>query len=196
MSARWKRLGSIAIIGLGMTVTAFGQNKPPAEQDVAAAIARGVTFLKEAQSREGYWNEPAQAQHQLGMTALAGLALLENGIPRESREIGKARELVTALASQSDQTYDIALAILFLARCQEGRRGESDALIQSLGRSRGDLGLQCSSQRRRIDDSPWKSAARSAAQGRANWPRLRDRRRQFQYPVRAPGPVGLGPARL
>jgi Ca-activated chloride channel family protein len=134
MSARWKRLGSIAIIGLGMTVTAFGQNKPPAEQDVAAAIARGVTFLKEAQSREGYWNEPAQAQHQLGMTALAGLALLENGIPRESREIGKARELVTALASQSDQTYDIALAILFLARCQEGRRGESDALIQSLGR--------------------------------------------------------------
>ncbi len=134
MNAGYKLLGSIAIVVLGTTVAAFAQDKPPADQEVAAAIARGVAFLKEAQSREGYWHEPAQAQHRLGMTALAGLALLENGVPRESREIGKARELVATLARQSDQTYDIALAILFLARCQEGRRGESDLLIQTLGR--------------------------------------------------------------
>jgi VWFA-related protein len=133
MSARWKSIGAIATAVLGLTAAAFGQNNPPTEQEIAAAIARGVAFLKDAQSREGYWNEPAQGQHQLGMTALAGLALLENGIPHESREIVKSRELVATLARQSDQTYDIALAILFLARCQEGRHGESDALIQTLG---------------------------------------------------------------
>jgi VWFA-related protein len=134
MNDRCKRLGAIAIVMVGLCPAAFGQNKAPTDEEVAGAIARGVAFLKGQQSREGYWNEPAQGQHQLGMTALAGLALLENGVARESREIGKARELVATLARQSDQTYDIALAILFLARCQEGRRGDSDTLIQSLGR--------------------------------------------------------------
>ena len=74
------------------------------------------------------------------MTALAGLALLENGVARDAREISQAREVVVELAPESDQTYDLALAILFLARCQQGRRGEADALIQTLGRrlARGD----------------------------------------------------------
>ena len=71
------------------------------------------------------------------MTALAGLALLENGVAREAREISKAREIVTTLARESDQTYDLALAILFLARCQQTRTGDADALIQTLGRRLG-----------------------------------------------------------
>ena len=110
-----------------------GQGKAPADQEIAQAIAKGVEFLKGAQADAGEWRDPSQPQHPLGMTALAGLALLENGVAREAREITKAREIVTTLARQSDQTYDLALAILFLARCQQTRTGNDDSLIQSLG---------------------------------------------------------------
>ena len=106
----------------------------PADEEIARAIARGVEFLKEAQGDRGEWREPAAASAPLGMTALAGLALLENGVARDAREISKAREIVTTLARESDQTYDLALAILFLARCQQTRTGRDDSLIQSLGR--------------------------------------------------------------
>ena len=67
--------------------------------------------------------KPAQNRHRLGVTALAGLALLENGVGGEVRQIARARESSTTLARRSDQTYDLALAILFLARASEARGG-------------------------------------------------------------------------
>ncbi len=75
----------------------------------------------------------SSSAHRLGVTSLAGLALLENGVARDATEINKARSVVSALARESDQTYDLVLAILFLARAQQGSRGEADALIQTLG---------------------------------------------------------------
>jgi len=126
-----------ALIFLCLLSQAHAQGKGPADQEIAQAIAKGVEFLKGEQSDRGEWIEQAQNQHPLGMTALAGLALLENGIAREAREISRAREIVTSLARESDQTYDLALAILFLARCQQTRSGEADALIQALGRRLG-----------------------------------------------------------
>jgi VWFA-related protein len=134
MNARWLILGSSAIILLGLTGGAWAQGDAPDDKEIAAAIARGVAFLKAEQSDQGFWDEPAQHEHRLGMTALAALALVENGIPRESPPISRAREIVAEMAASSDQTYDLALAILLLARCQQGRRGEADALIQTLGR--------------------------------------------------------------
>ena len=83
------RFGSIALIVLGAVAPAHGQGNAPADQEIAAAIARGVAFLKESQSDEGHWDEPSQRQHQLGMTALAGLALLENGVARDAPEISQ-----------------------------------------------------------------------------------------------------------
>ncbi len=70
---------SLLLVLLSVSIVR-GQADAPTDQEIAAAIARGVAFLKHAQSREGHWNEPAQPQHRLGMTALAGLALLENGV--------------------------------------------------------------------------------------------------------------------
>ena len=136
---------------------AQGQGKGPADREIARAITRGVEFLKGAQSDRGEWNEPAQNQHPLGMTALAGLALLENGVAREAREISKAREIVASLARESDQTYDVALAILFLARCQQTRKGDSESLIQALGRRLGQgdhEGIWDYSVPRNVDESP------------------------------------------
>ena len=67
------------------------------------------------------------------MTALAGCGAGERGRTQRTADRA-ARKVVVELAHGSDQTYDLALAILFLARCQQGRRGEADPFIQTLGR--------------------------------------------------------------
>ena len=134
MKARSLALGSIAVILLCNSSSARPEGDAPDDKEIARAIERGVAFLKETQSEQGHWDEPAAREHRLGMTALAGLALLENGVARDATAISRARAVVVELAAASDQTYDIALAILFVARCQQGRRGEFDALIQTLGR--------------------------------------------------------------
>ena len=82
----WSALGVLCVLG-----SAHAQDPTPADKDIAAAIARGVAFLKETQSDEGYWDEPSQRDHRLGMSALAGLALLENGVARDAPAIMRAR---------------------------------------------------------------------------------------------------------
>ncbi len=133
---------AIVLAVLCLAAGARGQTQAPRDEEIARAIARGVIFLKAAQGDNGEWRYGEQPQHSLGMTALAGLALLENGIARDAREISKAREIVATQARESNQTYDLALAILFLARCQQTRTRQDDSLIQLLGRrlAHGDHG--------------------------------------------------------
>jgi VWFA-related protein len=142
MITRCQPIGSSLLIVLFALGQAAAQINAPSDREIAGAIAQGLDFLKSSQSDEGFWHEPSQPQHRLGVTALAGLALLENGVDRKAPEISKARQVVEDLARESDQTYDLALAILFLARWQQGRRGEADPLIQTLGRrlAAGDNG--------------------------------------------------------
>jgi VWFA-related protein len=102
------------------------------EQQVAQAIAKGVQFLLDQQEPQGNWSYTFNQDHTLGITALAGLALLENGLDRGHQAIAKASEVVRTLAPRSDQTYDLALAILFLARSQPGSQGPNDPLIRRL----------------------------------------------------------------
>ena len=105
----------------------------PTEAEVRGAIARGVAHLREAQTPQGLWRYRFNTDHSLGITALAGLALLENGVAADDPAIGRATEVVRLLAKRSDQTYDVALAILFLARRQVNSSGSDDALIRRLG---------------------------------------------------------------
>jgi VWFA-related protein len=134
MIAQWRALAWSALVLVAMAGTVRGQQESPGDQEIAGAIARGVDFLKTSQDPDGYWNDPEQQGHRLGVTALAGLALLENGVARDDSEITTARAVVSTLAKESDQTYDLVLAILFLARAQQASRGEADTLIQALGR--------------------------------------------------------------
>jgi VWFA-related protein len=106
----------------------------PSDDQVARAIARGVAYLREVQKPAGHWSFTFNDDHDLGITALAGLALLENGVEASDPAIGKATEVVRRLAARSNQTYDLALAILFLSRVEPGSRGTHDDLIQRLGR--------------------------------------------------------------
>src|SRR5206468_9793677 len=104
----------------------------PKAAEVDAAIARGVGFLKGEQAESGEWTYRFNLSHTLGITALAGLALLENGVPATDPAIVNADRVVRNLSRRSFQTYDLSLAILFLSRARQGQTEERDALIQRL----------------------------------------------------------------
>ncbi len=90
-TTRW--ISGLIAVGLSIIVarsSARADDGAPADNQVDAAIARGVAFLKEAQARDGHWDDPGQLEHRLGVTALAGLALLENGIARDDLAIARA----------------------------------------------------------------------------------------------------------
>jgi Ca-activated chloride channel family protein len=126
------------VVAATLTVTALGLAPARARaadaqgDEIAQAIERGVAFLKAQQEPRGNWSFSFNHDHTLGVTALAGLALMENGIDRADPIIGRASSVVRKLSLRSAQTYDIALAILFLARAQVETRGPDDRLIQRL----------------------------------------------------------------
>ena len=126
----------IAMVSLSALVILMPKNLRaavgPTQAEVDRAISRGVSFLKAEQGAEGRWSFSYNSNHDLGITALAGLALLENGVDPADPLIAKATESVRTLARGSDQTYDVSLAILFLARVQKGLSGPNDLLIRKL----------------------------------------------------------------
>ncbi len=124
----------IALLGLVMVAgAANAQDVAPDEARVNLAIERGLKFLRDQQQPQtGAWFYQFNHDHTLGMTALAGLAMLENNIPADDPAVTRARRVVVELADDSDQTYDLSLAILFLARLQNGTRGEHDDQIRRL----------------------------------------------------------------
>ncbi len=124
---------AIAIGSIVRSPFAVAREDRPAQGDVDRAIARGVGFLKANQRDDGSWRYVYNGDHVLGITALAGLALLENGVSRDDRAIGRAEQIVLRFAEDCDQTYDLSLAILFLARVEPTRGGRYDDLITRLG---------------------------------------------------------------
>jgi hypothetical protein len=149
----------LVVVSAALVLAAWPQARAaegPTDDQVAKAIARGVAYLKETQKPAGNWSFSFNHNHDLGITALAGLALLENGVDRNDPAIGKATEVVRKLAVRSDQTYDLALAILFLSRVEPGTRGPHDDLIQRLGRrlaGGGPDGIWTYTVPREADDS-------------------------------------------
>jgi VWFA-related protein len=132
MTAFCRTLGAAGVVLAAVTSASRGQDGP-SEDAVARAIARGVQHLKDLQEPGGGWSYAFSQDHRLGVTALAGLALLENGVGRGEPVVERAAESVVALAARSHQTYDLALAILFLARAQPEGHGQYDGLIRRLG---------------------------------------------------------------
>lgn len=127
------RLGLVLLVSSPIPLNTRAADAPTAAE-VDAAIARGVENLRNRQERAGGWSYSSNGDHALGITALAGLALLENSVDPANPTLVSANDVVQRLAVRSNQTYDLALAILFLARFQEGRTGSNDALIRRLAR--------------------------------------------------------------
>jgi hypothetical protein len=110
--------------------------KPPAPKppppvqlpaEVRQAIDKGVSYLRKTQGGDGSWAHP---QYAVGYTAMAGLTLLECGVPVDDDQVKRAANFLRDRALGSGMTYEAALCILFLDRL--GNRDDRP-LIRSLG---------------------------------------------------------------
>ena len=82
-------------------------------EEIEAARVRGVDFLKTQQQEDGSWDFKG---HEVGITALCTLALIENGLPISDPIVEKAQRYIVKNYDGVKQTYDITLAILLLSR--------------------------------------------------------------------------------
>lgn len=119
----------IRICGLALGAwTALATATEAADHDaIAKAVDRGVQYLQQLQGEDGAW-----PTHQIGATALAGLTLLECGVPATDPAVQKAAKVVRqAIINLEDEhgTYCLSLAILFFDRL--GDAGDVP-LIESL----------------------------------------------------------------
>lgn len=110
---------------------------------VQAAIARGLHYLRTQQKEDGKWEFIRQVRdesrkivenrhdeaYDLGLTALAALAMVENGIPASDPAVRKAYQYVRRYAERETRTYSIALSIVLLEQLGNAR---DRVLIQRL----------------------------------------------------------------
>ncbi|HJZ55086.1 MAG TPA: hypothetical protein VKE74_09020, partial [Gemmataceae bacterium] len=96
--------------------------EPREQTAVQIAIDRGVQYLQRSQNPGGSWGTGtgigSGGGWAVGYTALAGLTLVECGVPTTDPGLKKAARIVRDGARQPkfDSTYEVALAILFLDR--------------------------------------------------------------------------------
>lgn len=82
--------------------------------EIQQAIARGVTFLKNSQSGDGTWTFMGprnDGSHMIGVSSLAGLALLECDVAPDDPVIQKAAQVVRYGIIDTYETYDLSLEI-------------------------------------------------------------------------------------
>lgn len=114
-------LGLLATMTLAIVATpAQAVNKDA----INRAIEKGVQALRAMQRPDGTW-----PYHEIGATALAGLALLECGVKEDDKALQGAAHAVRKACPSLTQTYSISLSILFFDRL-----GDPDdvPLIESL----------------------------------------------------------------
>ncbi len=115
-------LGSLALLCV-LTPAARAQHLPlpPQEQEwVNNAIDRGVRYLKKNQQKSGTWAKP-NTGHRVGYAVLPALTLLECGVPPSDPLIQRAAEYVRTRQGRLNETYELALSILFLDRLGDPR---------------------------------------------------------------------------
>jgi hypothetical protein len=90
-------------------------------------VSRGVRFLESQQERStGLW---AFNEDRVGASALAGLTLLECGVPASNEQLQHATRALRLASVSLTKTYSIALAIIYFNRLGEAT---DEPLVQSL----------------------------------------------------------------
>ncbi len=114
------------LLVLGLPATEAGQNAAPTPEQIDRSVAAAITFLKTAQTRQGMWvynqllgKDPPNPDVHIGSTALAGLALLEAGVPADDAALQAAAKIVRQAAPNLKLTYSLSLAIMFLDRLDD-----------------------------------------------------------------------------
>jgi hypothetical protein len=88
------------------------------EKQVREVTQKGVTFLKKEQQPDGSWKW-RNSKHPVGVTALAGLTLLECGVPAKDASVQNAARALREEAVNLGDTYELALSVLFFNRLGE-----------------------------------------------------------------------------
>lgn len=100
-----------------------GAAQPADEATINRSIDMGVTFLKRQQRNSGFWGTgtgaDADKTFRSGYTSLVGMTLIECGVPTTDPGLKRAAALVRLTAGDLDDTYELALAILFLDRMKD-----------------------------------------------------------------------------
>ncbi|MFM8272711.1 MAG: hypothetical protein ACKODX_10310 [Gemmata sp.] len=115
------------VLVLAVAGTAAARAATPKEID--AAVQKGVAYLKKSGGAGDGGKENKDAGN-VGATALAGLALLENGVSPDDAAVKKITASVRDASYTQTQTYQITLCLLYLDR--HGDPGDRP-LIQVLG---------------------------------------------------------------
>ena len=122
----------LAAVGLAEAQKPGGQPDP---EKIQEAIQRGIHYLRTQQQEDGSWEfirevplknkkgveRRHDAIYDTGLTALAALAMLENGVPPSDPAIRKAYRYVRERAPREDRTYSLALAIVLLEQLGNAR---------------------------------------------------------------------------
>ena len=94
---------------------------------VDAAVRRGADFLRRTHAPNPSYNGGG---HGLGQSALAGIAMIEAGVPPADPAVQQVTLFVRTRALSETRTYHLALALIFLDRLKDQR---DEPLIQVLG---------------------------------------------------------------
>lgn len=94
---------------------------------VEAAIRKGADFLRKIHAPKPNYTG---GQHGLGQSALAGVAMLEAGIPANDPTLKHLHQFIRIHSLSENRTYHLALAIIFLDRLRDPR---DHGLIQVMG---------------------------------------------------------------
>src|SRR5437588_7285374 len=107
---------ALLLMAISRPVRAEPLPLPPREQaKVNQAMLQGMIFLKNTQGIDGCWTPP-EKPHRVGYAALPAMTLLECGMPANHSVVQKAASFVGVSIPKEGNTYDLALAILFLDR--------------------------------------------------------------------------------
>jgi len=111
-------------LGQELPAAAKPKDLPPLDQGaIDRAVQQGVEFLRRTQNPQGHWGTgtgPGSGKGwAVGYTCLAGLALAECGIPPSDPGLRNAASGIRRHADELENTYEVALAILFLDRMGE-----------------------------------------------------------------------------
>ena len=102
-------------VALLFSVAAAAPGRAVDPDEVQQAVEQGVLFLKHGQLEDGTW----MTSHKVGATALIAVTLLECDVEAADPAVQRAAAAVRKGADDESQTYDIALAIIFLDRLGE-----------------------------------------------------------------------------
>lgn len=113
MSQSW-RSWTFLICGIvGFIAAAPSLAVAQTDEEVETARQKAIEFIRSQQKTGGSWEYP---NHDVGITALCTLALIENGAATYDPVVERGYRYVRRNAPEQKSTYDIALCVLLLAR--------------------------------------------------------------------------------